>query len=483
MAANGVVEALKEAFPGAQVVLPSTDEFTTLNTSYLSKAQTELEPRAIFLPRDRDDVVKFVRFIGPYALRGDIKFAVRGAGQQPALGCNNEHDGITVDLRNLTGIHLKDDDATVSIGAGERWGEVYSKLQEKGLAVTGSRSSLGGIGGLCLSGGLSFFATREGFISDNVTNFEVVLASGEVINANANDNTDLFVSLRGGGNNLAIVTRYDMRTFKQGKFWGGTTFYFPNSFPGQVEAYVKELRDPEATDETHIMIGAGYSAAFAQVSDIMCMNQVYYTKEVENPPVLEPYVNMQPQLDQMRSVRMLNLVDAAKEQTAHGSSTSRVSYMNTTVKADVPTLMAAYEIYVNALGPLKAAEGLTTSFTLQAYPKSLLDKTAPAGGNSLGIDPQDGPLMSILILSFWQNKEDDDKIHSTFKGVIEAVDKDAATRGTAVPYKYMNYAAPFQDPIGSYGKENKARLQAASKKYDPEGLFQKGVPGGWKLFD
>jgi FAD/FMN-containing dehydrogenase len=152
MAANGVVEALKEAFPGAQVVLPSTDEFTTLNTSYLSKAQAELEPRAIFLPRDRDDVVKFVRFIGPYALRGDIKFAVRGAGQQPALGCNNEHDGITVDLRNLTGIHLKDDDATVSIGAGERWGEVYSKLQEKGLAVTGSRSSLGGIGGLSLSG-------------------------------------------------------------------------------------------------------------------------------------------------------------------------------------------------------------------------------------------------------------------------------------------------------------------------------------------
>ena len=86
--------------------------------------------------------------------------------------------------------------------------------------------------------------------------------------------------------------------------------------------------------------------------------------------------------------------------------------MNTTVKADVPTLMAAYETYVNALGPLKAIEGLTTSFTLQAYPKSLLDKTASAGGNSLGIDPSDGPLMSILILSFWQNKEDDDKINS-----------------------------------------------------------------------
>lgn len=152
MAANEAIKVLKGAFPSGQVVSPGTDEFVTLNTSYLSKAQGELEPKAIFLPADRDDVAKFVRFIGPYALRGDIKFAVRGAGQQPALGCNNAHDGITLDLRNLTGIDLKDDDATVSIGAGERWGEVYSKLQAKGLAVTGSRSSLGGIGGLSLSG-------------------------------------------------------------------------------------------------------------------------------------------------------------------------------------------------------------------------------------------------------------------------------------------------------------------------------------------
>ncbi|KAH9905907.1 hypothetical protein F4778DRAFT_683233 [Xylariomycetidae sp. FL2044] len=483
MAGSEVVKALQRAFPKAQVVLPTTDEFSTLNASYLSKAQAELQPIAIFLPKDTDDVVKFVRFIGPYALQGGVKFAVRGAGQQPALGCNNVDGGITVDLRNLTGIQLKDDDTTVSIGAGERWGNVYAKLQEKGLAVTGSRSSMGGIGGLALSGGLSFFSTREGFIADNVTNFEVVLASGEVTNANIHENTDLFVSLRGGGNNFAIVTRYDMRTFKQGKFWGGSVFYFPNSFPSQLEAYVKELNDPEATKETHIMLGAGYSAAFAQVSDIMCMNQVYYTREVENPPVLDPYVNMQPQIDQMRSVRMLDLVSAANEQTNHGSSTSRVSYLNTTVKADVPTLMAAYEIYVNALGPLKSIEGLTTSLTLQAYPESLLDKTATAGGNSLGIDPLDGPLMSILILSFWQNKGDDDSIHSTFKGVIEAVDKDAVKRGTAVPYKYMNYAAPFQDPIGSYGEENKAKLQATSEKYDPEGLFQKAVVGGWKLFD
>jgi hypothetical protein len=83
------------------VALPRSDEFTTLNTSYPSKEQSELEPPAIFLPIDRDGVVKFIRFIGPYALHGDIKFAVRGAGQQPAFGCNNKHNGITVELAQL----------------------------------------------------------------------------------------------------------------------------------------------------------------------------------------------------------------------------------------------------------------------------------------------------------------------------------------------------------------------------------------------
>lgn len=55
-------------------------------------------------------------------------------------------------------------------------------------------------------------------------------------------------------------------------------------------------------------------------------------------------------------------------------------------------------------------------------------------------------------------------------------------RGLYIPYQYLNYADISQDPIGGYGEEIKAKLQAASKKYDPEGVFQKQVPGGFKVF-
>lgn len=79
-----------------------------------------------------------------------MQFAIRGAGQQPLDASANVQDGITLDLSELTGIEIGN--GVVSVGAGERWGNVYAALDAQGLPVTGSRSSKGGIGGLSLAG-------------------------------------------------------------------------------------------------------------------------------------------------------------------------------------------------------------------------------------------------------------------------------------------------------------------------------------------
>ncbi|KAI1162022.1 hypothetical protein F5B18DRAFT_653155 [Nemania serpens] len=67
------------------------------------------------------------------------------------------------------------------------------------------------------------------------------------------------------------------------------------------------------------------------------------------------------------------------------------------------------------------------------------------------------------------------------KSALQGINQDAASKGTKVDYVYMNYASEDQDVIGSYGSKNKKFLQDVGEKYGPEGLFQKGVPGGWKL--
>jgi len=49
-------------------------------------------------------------------------------------------------------------------------------------------------------------------------------------------------------------------------------------------------------------------------------------------------------------------------------------------------------------------------------------------------------------------------------------------------YKYLNFAASFQDPLGSYGGVELGRMREVARKYDPTGVFQTQVPGGFKLF-
>ncbi|KAH8586118.1 hypothetical protein B0O99DRAFT_695797 [Bisporella sp. PMI_857] len=473
-----VIEHFRKGLSSTKLAFRNTTAYDERNESYLSALESEISPACIFLPTSKEEISAFVSLVKPFATAGNIGFAIRGAGQQPLPGCANIQDGITLDLSNLTGIELKKD-GIISIAAGERWSNVYAKLDGTGLGVTGSRSGRGGIGGLALEGGLSFFSSREGFVSDNVVNYEVVLASGAIVNANAKEHSDLWIALRGGSNNFGVVTRYDFETFKQSPFWGGSVYYFADSFPGQIEALVTEIKKKDATPETQLMISIGYTAQFGQV---VCQNQLYYTQEVENPPVLEPFTAIYPQIDALNSMRMLTLKDAASEQASDAKDQQRTAYINTMVKADIATLQAAANIYVAALDPIKPLEGLICSLTLQPYPVSLLKKQASNGGNVLGLDPTEGPLVSVLLLTYWKNKSDDEKILGVMRGAIEKIEGNAASRKTLNEFKFMNYAWDFQDPISSYGAENKKKLQKASKKYDPDGLFQKGVPGGFKLF-
>ena len=61
------------------------------------------------------------------------------------------------------------------------------------------------------------------------------------------------------------------------------------------------------------MISLFYAVQFGAT---MGLNQAYYTKEVENPPVLDPFTTMQPQLADYSKMRMITLKEAAAEQAA-----------------------------------------------------------------------------------------------------------------------------------------------------------------------
>lgn len=134
-------------------------------------------------------------------------------------------------------------------------------------------------------------------------------------------------------------------------------------------------------------------------------------------------------------------------------------------------------------GPrFSAVPGFVLTLTIQPIPPAITSKSAELGGNSLGLDPSDGALVLCLISATWDTAADDGEIGSAAKSLNSQIVNAAKAKGLFNEYIYLNYADDFQDPIGGYGAANKARLRAVSKKYDPNQVFQKNVPGGFKLF-
>lgn len=132
-----------------------------------------------------------------------LKFATRSGGHSPNPGWSSIGEGgILLDLQKLNAISVSDDKKVASIGPGQRWGKVYETLDAYELSVIGGRIPQVGVGGLILGGGFFHFSGRYGLAADNVKNFEVVLADGSVVNANAGSNSDLFWALKGGGPNF-----------------------------------------------------------------------------------------------------------------------------------------------------------------------------------------------------------------------------------------------------------------------------------------
>ena len=73
-------------------------------------------------------------------------------------------------------------------------------------------------------------------------------------------------------------------------------------------------------------------------------------------------------------------------------------------------------------------------------------------------------------------------VETTAQQVGQNINAEAKKMGMFRGFQYTNYADSSQQPLESYGMQNLQSLRTVSRKYDPKGVFQKQVPGGFKLF-
>ncbi|KAL8759917.1 MAG: hypothetical protein Q9184_003477 [Pyrenodesmia sp. 2 TL-2023] len=181
-------------------------------------------------------------------------------------------------------------------------------------------------------------------------------------------------------------------------------------------------------------------------------------------------------------MRLTNLSDITSEQDKHARDGLRQLFLTRTYGNDPDFLTQVFQIANTTLQSFNHIPGLIYVLVYQPLPSSITSRSANSGGNPLGLDPTTGPQVLALQTIQWSNAVDDDFINDAARKIWKKADELAVKMGAKRDWIYLNYAAPDQDPLGSYGEENVRKLRAASTKYDPKGLFQTGVPGGFKLW-
>ncbi|KAF1928846.1 FAD binding domain-containing protein [Didymella exigua CBS 183.55] len=461
----------------ARLLYPGQTAFESRLDSYFDVKQQSLTPSCIVQPKNTKEVALTIKTLTAVSSAKSCKFAIRSGGHTPYAGASNIEDGVTIDLQYISAVQYDSKNSLVKVGPGARWNDVFTTLEPLGVITTGGRSSTVGVGGLTLGGGISYFSPEHGLICDNVLEFEVVLADSRVVTASKTQNPDLFTVLKGGNNNFGIVTQIKFRTFKYDGMWGGLVVYPETTIQDQFKALIKFSNNVDKNVKSSAIVMPVYQSS---VGADLILNAYDHAEPVVRPAAFDEFLAIPGNVSDSTAVTNMSDLAAALE----GSTTSSVYFGTLTFANDLRVMTEAHEIYKDVLANLKArATGDWQIYVLyQPLPPAYWKDSAARGGNVLGLERFNGQTLCLYqpYIS-WQGAEQDALFQQAGADLVNRIRAYAVSIGADNPYLYLDYADNTQDPLTGYGAENVKKMKAAAKKYDPKQIFQKNVPGGFKI--
>jgi FAD/FMN-containing dehydrogenase len=202
-ASAGAIERFRQELRGA-LVLPGDAAYDEARKVW--NGAIDRRPSSIVYCADADDVLRAVTFARSC---GDL-VAVRSGGHNVA-GLSVCDGGMVIDLSRMKRIEVDSVRRVARAESGLNLGEFDRATQSCRLATTMGVNSDTGIAGLTLGGGFGKLGRKYGLACDNLIAAEVVTADARRLRATADEHSDLFWGLRGGGGNFGIVTAFEYR--------------------------------------------------------------------------------------------------------------------------------------------------------------------------------------------------------------------------------------------------------------------------------
>ncbi len=141
-----------------------------------------------------------------------MPFAVRSGGHNYAGYSTTP--GLLIDMSKMAGAELvPGSDGLVRVLGGTLNSAVYKQLERLGRTITHGRCDSVGAAGFLLGGGIGFNMRKWGVGSDLLRATDLVMADGSLVNAAADQDSNLFWACRGGGGgNFGVNTAFTLQT-------------------------------------------------------------------------------------------------------------------------------------------------------------------------------------------------------------------------------------------------------------------------------
>lgn len=241
-----------------------------------------------------------VSLVVKYATEQALDLAIKGGGHSTA-GASSTDGGLLLDLHaSMRNVTVDSERKLLRVQGGANWGDVDRAAAQYGLATVGGTVADTGVGGLTLGGGYGWLSGQYGLVVDNLVSCTIVVASGEIVTASADENADLFWAVCGAGQNFGVVVEFVFRAFEQGDVWGGMLMFSPKEdVMHRVVEAVNELYTPDQEGRTKIAGRAGGGLGIARPppagGEVMLMVPVvYFGTEEEGKKVFSKLFDIGP---------------------------------------------------------------------------------------------------------------------------------------------------------------------------------------------
>jgi FAD/FMN-containing dehydrogenase len=392
------------------------------------------------------DVIASVRF----ARDQQLLLSVRGGGHS-VPGFSVCDGGLMIDLSRMRGVRVDAARQTVRAEGGVTWGDFDHETQAFGLATTGGVVRTTGIAGLTLGGGHGFLMRKYGLTCDNLLSVDLITAEGQLLTASAEEHSDLFWALRGGGGNFGVATSFEYKLHEVGPVLAGMLIY-PLARAKEIFRIYRDVTTA-APDELTLYFALATLPDGTQAAGVL---GCYAGPIAEGERLPGPLRESGPLLaDQFGPMPYTALQSIPENFNPPGMRNYWKSGYMTQLSDDAIDLLV--EEYPSVPAPF-------THLLVEQMGGAL----SRIGEDETAVSHRDA-LYNAIIIGMWAEPAEDERIIDWVRRLWEAL-RPFTSGGAYVNYE-MSDAGEDRVRV-AYGYEKYERLVALKNRYDPTNMFR-----------